>query len=281
MQELNLRPYGNSAFGATAPVDPASAQAQLLQRARDKFEACQSLAEPPAKGDIPRTVLAAILAVFPVGLALLFAFALWKGRGGSALGAFIAVVVALGFASIPWIIFSRSRPVTPQSAFKNFFRTLSMGSHKRARALAISSDLDGFPRIQPIVEKLGQPTGMPYRFQDPGQFKLYWDQLLRPRMPAYCRMAIRNVRQTPVAANVVLVEADITITTNSTLWGMFILLGVVFGLVIYAIVDAATRTSVKLPVRKVLVKVGKEWRIFNAELMGVDEHDLSWLQRPR
>ncbi len=281
MQEPNFRPYGNAAFGATAPVDPASVQAQLLQRARDKFETCQLLASEPAGGDVARTVIVSVIAAVPVGLALLFAFALSQDRTSGPLGVLIPALIALGFASIPVIIFLRSRPLTPKTAFKEFFRSLGRGSHKRARSLAIANDLDDFPRVQPLVQKLGQPTGMPYRFADPGQFKLYWDQLLRPRMPAYCRMAIRNVRETPVAANVVLVEADMTITTNSTLWGLFILMGLVFGLVVYAIVDAATRTTVRLPVRKVLVKVGNEWRIFNAELMGVDEHDLSWLQRQR
>jgi len=45
------------------------------------------------------------------------------------------------------------------------------------------------------------------------------------------------------------------------------------------IVDLATRKTVVQEMRKILVRVGDEWHLFNGEWMGIEETDVGWTAR--
>ncbi len=78
-----------------------------------------------------------------------------------------------------------------------------------------------------------------------------------------------------VAHGIVAVDFELRLIMNTKLWT-----SLVFGMIILAVIaDLATRRTVRVPVRKVLIKVGDEWRMFNGEWMGPEEQDLSWAHR--
>lgn len=267
-----FRPYGDSALGSTAFA--GDQQAAILARAAGKLRAARQGAVTPAGADVKRTVVAAILAAFPVAILALVTFAVIND--GTLGGAAFSGLLLLLIAAIPVIIFVSSRPTSPKAVLKQYLTCLARGKFGRARQLVVDPDLDDMPRVQPVIDKLGQPSGMTHVFRHDESFKAYWNGLLRSRPPCYCFVSLRNVQVTQLAPDVALVEAEVKFTMNTTLWALLIFVA----LLIAIIVDIATRTRVRVPVRKVLVKIGNEWRVFNAELMGADEHDLGWLGAP-
>ena len=268
-QPNNLRPYGYAGTSGTpaAGGDPAV----VIQRATAKFHAARTGAVQPAGADVPATILVSLLALVPTLLFGLGAYAFAADRNPA--GALILAAIALAFMSMPVLVHATTRPSNPKAAFKAFLRAVARGRLKRARRLVIDADLDDFPRVQPIVPELGRPTGMAHAFFDEQSFKGYWKGLLRWRQPCYCLVGFKDLQVTQVSPYIALVEARVKFTMNTSLW----LLLITVALLIAVLVDIATQTRVVVPVRKVLVRVGDEWRIFNAELMGADEHDLSWL----
>ncbi len=60
--------------------------------------------------------------------------------------------------------------------------------------------------------------------------------------------------------------------TNTSLWYLFVLLGCV-GIVIGAIVDAATRRTIEDDVQKILVRVEDEWHLLSGEWQGAEEEN--------
>jgi hypothetical protein len=75
------------------------------------------------------------------------------------------------------------------------------------------------------------------------------------------------------APDIAVVDYKLRLTMNTQLW----LLLVFVALLIAVIVDFATRKVVKVELRKVLVRVGDEWKLLNAEWQGYEDYDLRWL----
>jgi hypothetical protein len=268
-QPTNLRPYGNAASAAQG----MNAQDAVIQRAAYKFQQARAGAMPKAGLDVRQAVVAVVLAVIIGGFFLLIG-ALINSNGKASVGPAM-FFLALGVFFVGLFLFLGFRPTlnSPKAALKSFVRVVSRGNYSRAQKIIIQPDLDDFPRVQPFINKLGQPTGMPHQFGLESSFREYWKGLLRWRPPCYCLAQVKRVRVTDVQRDVALVEAEVKFIMNSSLW----LLLFPVGWLVVLIIDMATRTTVTLPLRKVLVNVNGEWRIFNGELMGADEHDLRWL----
>jgi hypothetical protein len=268
-QPTNLRPYGYAA----SPAQGMNAQEAIIQRAAYKFQQARAGALPKAGLDVSHAVVCVLLAVLIGGVFLLLGAAI--GSGEKATTGPTMFFLALGVLFIGLFLFLGFRPSlnSPKAAFKSFIRVVSRGNYARAQKLIIQPDLDDFPRVQPFIVKLGQPTGMPHQFALDTSFREYWKGLLRWRPPCYCLAQVKNIRVTEVQHDVALVEGEVKFMMNTSLW----LLLLPLGLIIVLIIDIATRTNVTLPLRKVVVNVNGEWRIFNGELMGADEHDLRWL----
>jgi hypothetical protein len=270
----NLRPYGNPLNRGIPSFDGESFQAEILQRARIKLKALHERPQPPVGPDVSQTAKAAILALFGAlfpGLMSMLFFV--PGQAETVVGA-VFIAATLAILSIPVFVFVRSRPSSPKRAMKDYFRCLGRGRYKRAYKHVVEPDRDHLPRVQPVIANLGQPTAVGHPFAMPVAFEAYWNGLIRWRPSCYCAVSFRGLRVSPLRDDVVLVDGTVKFTMNSSLWLFLFLVIGVFAILI----DLATRTSVSVPVRKVLVRVNDEWRIFNGELMGADEHDLTWLQ---
>jgi hypothetical protein len=180
-------------------------------------------------------------------------------------------------ALIPISVIFRSRPRTPQAALLEFYRTLSRGESKRALALLTNADRDSSTRIQPKIAELGRPNGYPLPFSDPNAFAAYWNELLRTHPAPYCVVRMSNVQVQQIAPDVAVVDYKLTLTMNTSLYYLLILLGILLGVLLAFAIDAMTRKVVKADLRKVLVRVGDEWKLFNGEWQGYEEYDLRWL----
>jgi hypothetical protein len=272
-----LTPYGYTVPGYAAPMQQQGVAAVVPQRAADKLERIRA----GVSGDMPTP--------FPtgriVGIGLLMAvlslpFFLLGGASISEGEPLIAMILfPFGFAAlaVPVVMVLRARSNNPAGVLRAYYRALSRGQHKRARELVTRADLDSFPRFQPLIHKLGRPTGMPLPFESENSFAHYWNELLRSSPSPYCVVRVSKVEQTELAPDVVLVTFRIRLIMNSSLW----LLLIFVALILAIIVDLATRRTVKADVSKLLVKVGDDWKVFNAEWQGLEEIDLGWLLNDR
>lgn len=268
-QPANLRPYGNAASATHGTV----AHDAVLQRAAYKLQQARAGALPKAGLDVRNAIVCVLLAVIIGGFFLLIGAVI--NSGNNATPGPTMFFLALGVLFIGLFLFLGFRPSlnSPKAALKSFIRMVSRGNYARAQRIIVQPDLDDFPRVQPFIVKLGQPTGVQHQFALDTSFREYWKGLLRWRPPCYCLAQVKGVRVTDIQRDVALVEAEVKFMMNTSLW-LFLL---PLGLLIVVIIDIATRTTVTVPLRKVVINVKGEWRIFNGELMGADEHDLRWL----
>lgn len=275
-QGINLRPYGDEwgNTGAGAPVE-GSMEEQAIARARNKLQSVRSGrgGDQPAGADIMLVLPWAIVSLILGGPFFLIAMAvLFEGKEPGL--AVFFLILSTPILSIPFIMFFKNRPRTPKGALVCFYRALARGKPKRAKKLAVNADFDSFPRYQPAIPDLGRPTGYPRPFADPQGFDSYWRQLLLGQDFAYCLATVRKVNITNIGHDVVLVDFELRLMMNTRLW---ILLFLVIG-IFAIIIDLATRKTVTVPMRKVLVKVGEEYKLLSAEWQGYEEFDVNWLR---
>lgn len=268
----NLRPYGY-AYG-NAPVQAGTAEEAALRRAADKLQQVRGgYAGDVAAGFNKRNFAgAAALSAVPAALFVLLAIAALNSEGG-AVAALVLMIPVVFFTGIPLLILLRSRPSTPKVALTEFYRAVAKDRTDRALALLTNADRDDTTRRQPLIANLGQPSGYPLPFGDKQAFARYWSELLRSHTAPYCLVKLSKVRVQQLAPDVAVVDFRLTLTMNTQLWWLLILVALLIAL----IVDLATRKVVKADLRKVLVKVGDEWKLFNGEWQGYEEYDLRWL----
>ena len=272
-QPVNLRPYGDgmSSHGAAQ----GSMEEQAIARARHKLESVRSGrgGDRPAGTDVAAVVPAAILALIVGGPLLLLGGALAFEKDGF-IGTIIFGGLGLLICAIPVLAFVQSKPTTPKRALQNFYKALARKRHKRARALTVQADLDGFPRHQPRIQNLGNPSGYPRPLGDETGFSSYWNELLLSHPSPYCLAKVSKVRETPIGHDVMMVDFELRLMMNTRLW----LLLIFIALLLAVLVDLATRKTVTVQMRKLLVKVGDEWHVFSAEWQGYEEYNLDWLR---
>ena len=278
-QPMNTRPYGDSWASNNAPaVSGGSLEEQALNRAIQKLEIVRSA----YSGDrevgldvmqfVPGTILALLL-----GLPCLLGAVAILADNGPVGGAGVLLLLSAAFFSIPVVVYFRTRPTTTKGALTGFYRALAGKRYKRARLLTVQTDLDTFPRYQPSIPNLGTPSGHPRSFADEYAFSEYWRELLLSHTAPYCYATIRNVRETDVAPDLKLVDFELKLIMNTRLW----LLLIFIALLLAVIVDMATRKTVTVQMRKLLVRVGDEWHLFSAEWQGYEEFNTQWLSNNR
>ncbi len=268
----NTRPYGTPYSGP--PVDAASTEGVALRRAMDKLAMVRGgFAGDAAAGlDTTAVVTASVLAAIPVLLFGAIGIALIV-NDGSLVGGLIFLMLTLAAAAIPLLVAKGSRPDRPERALKAFYRAIGRGKSQRAARLVTNADMDTVPRVQPLIQNLGQPTGHGYVFQDPNQFALYWNALVRSHPMPYCIVRVSGVKVHHPAPDIAVVDYKLRLTMNTQLWLFLVLVA----LLIAIIVDVATRKVVTVQLRKVLVKVGDEWNLLNGEWQGYEDYDLRWV----
>ena len=84
------------------------------------------------------------------------------------------------------------------------------------------------------------------------------------------------MQTTKINDRMVVADFEVTFTMNTQLWWLLIFVALIIALV----VDLATRTVVKQNLRKILVRVGDEWHIWDGGWQGYDEFDTNWLPAP-
>lgn len=257
---VNLQPYGN-AYG-NVPVQAGTPEEAALRRAADKLVQVRGhyVGDVTAGYNKRSFATAAILAGLPGALFLFLAVGVAANDGSIGISLFLLAFVAL-LAAIPTLILLRSRPTTPKAALKEFYSAVSKGRADRALALITNADRDNTHRRQPLIADLGRPSGYRFVLADKQQFAGYWNELLRSHNAPYCLPRLTRIRVQQVAPDVAVVDYRLTLTMNTQLWWLLILVA----LIIAIIVDFATRKVVKADLRKVLVRVGDEWKLFNGE----------------
>ncbi|MCB9936154.1 MAG: hypothetical protein H6840_10725 [Planctomycetes bacterium] len=76
-----------------------------------------------------------------------------------------------------------------------------------------------------------------------------------------------------MASDVVIVDFELRLIMNTSLWFLLIFVA----LVIAALVDLATRKTVHVHMRKILVRVDKEWHLLSSEWQAYEENNTQWL----
>lgn len=268
-EPLNLRPYGDSLTGGGPAAQPGTFEAAAQDRAMRKLNHWRAGlgGDRPAGPNLLCLMIALLFTLVPVGIfGLLPVWVAAKGIavGALELGMFVATFVVVSAA----LCYLQTRPTSPKRTLNEFYRSLGRGQTKRAQKLVLPPDLDEFPRYQPHLPDLGEPTTLAYHFDDPTGFRAYWNGLVRAQTWPYCHVKISKLEEREIAPGIVVVDFELHLIMNTRL--IFVVL------VIAVIIDLLTRRTVRVPMRKVLVKVGNEWRLFNGEWMGYDEHDLNW-----
>lgn len=271
MSGINLTPFGHT--GDMQPV--GDLRADCLSRAASKLAALRQSAPSPISRGIGNILGAAFF-----GLLALFFYGIGVTAVMGKEPFFIGLAFMWGFASLivflAWRIWSDGVPNTPKRALTIFYRALAGGKSSRAAQMVVPNDFDAYPRYQPQIAHIG--TGMnPRPFGAPGAFESYWNEMLRYHVAPYCLVSIKGVTVQEIAPDLEVVDFDLTLTMNTQLWWLLIFVA----LLIAAIVDVATRKTVKVHMRKLLYKVGDQWHLFDAEWQGYEERDLSWLMQSR
>ncbi|MCC7508362.1 MAG: hypothetical protein IT464_03190 [Planctomycetes bacterium] len=270
---VNTRPYGNTFQGAAGPA--GSFEEAALHRAATKLAKISS----NQSGDAPvgfnwgTGVAAILLAAIPGGLFALLAWAAFTDKSAGATPGMILTLIALLFVGLPFLIIRTSKPDSPKKALKEFYRAVGRGNAKRAMALVTNADKDSLQRRQPVIPKLGRPSGYTRSLNDADGFKGYWNELVRTHPAPYCLTRVSGLQVQEVKPGVVIADFELTLTMNTQLWWILILVA----LLLAALLDILTRKVVKVRMRKVLVQVGEEWKLFNGEWQGYEEMDLRWL----
>lgn len=250
-----------------------------IVRAAIKLDALRSGAvkETPV-GQLTGLFVQTALAAGAVG-GLLLLIGVGLVLSGFPSGGFIGVIcifAALGlFGYTAFLCVQSSAPESPSQSLALFFRALARGKPNEAAKLVVSGDFDFFPRFQPMIQYL--KTGAnPRPFRGANQFDSYWNEMLRSSPMPYCSTSISKVREIRLAPDLVVVECDVHFVMNTLLYYLLVLLGGI-SLLVAIIADFLTRTTVIVPVRKLMFRVRGEWHLFNGELQGYEEDDLTWV----
>lgn len=270
MSGINLTPFGH----AHAPAEPNPYALDAFGRAEIKLNALRARAtnEQPV-GNLGAMAMGPSAALFFLSLPfVIFTLVSFSAKNPSVGAGLIFMLIVIAMNGLAVWLFINARANTPKKALKYFFKCVASGKGAKAASLVVSNDLDDFPRYPPVTTGFGQAGVRP--FFNVQYLEGYWNELVRYHSAPYCYISLHRVNEQQIAHDLVLVDCEVRFMMNTQLWlFLFIVIGI-FAI----IVDAATRKTVKMPVRKLLYKVGEEWKVFNGELQGPEELDLRWLQ---
>lgn len=265
----NLRPYGLA--GATAleaPQWPPEYRQQALARAAGKLAALRSGAtgDKPAGAPWRQNI---------TRLAFWWSIAFFFVMGG--LTALCDCRPCIGFGLllmlVPVALIQRGLPRSPERLLVDFYRCLGNGYFERALTHVIEGDKDAFPRILPSAEPTARTARSSVAFSGLGDFVRYWHEFQHRHSAPGCAARIRDVSIEMAGADVAVVSFQLHLGARSGFWFLQSPLGAVFK----ALASKAARHEWRGNMRKVVVRVGNGWKVFNGEWQGPEEQDLSWL----
>jgi len=188
---------------------------------------------------------------------------------------FVGIIGALLFIPVYRLLYG-SRATTPFRALNLYYRLLGGGKHKGARKLVVPNDFDHFPRAFPHIGKVkGFPGAEWLFFNQPADYKDYWESMLRWPTSPYCIARVHALNVEELAPDVVRCDFTLKLGIGTSLWILLIFFGP--GIILAFILDAATRTNITARMSKVLVKVDDEWQLFNGAWHEADEQSTSWI----
>ncbi len=282
---------GAPPIGAEERAGQEAYEGRALARARAKLDAFRSGALPdgPAGrawgGFVAYCVLVLPLALLLLGAAVVGFVGAVEDSGcpygiDRRVEATVWVVLMAGLTALAfwgaWAIWAGSKPDRPDRALLAFYRAVANGRFERAQRLVLSADLDDFPRHQPQIPNLGQPSGRSFPFAAPGAFATYWSELLRSHMWPYCLVRLKGVKVTRLGPDLAVAELTATFQMNTQIYWLLVFAS----LLIAVIVDLATRKRVTVDLRKILVRVGDEWHLLSGDFQGYEEWEMNWLPAP-
>ena len=254
---------------------------EAIARAQQRLEAVLSgkdRPQPIGRLAVP-VILATVFLIAPAAALVWAAYRAYIDRRapspeGAAIFAVLAAVLLLG----AYFVIVNAKPDTAKRALNLFYRAVGRGSSGRARRLVLASDFDDHERFAPDIDHLAPHTHRAYVFGEVGGFKAYWRDLVRYHSAPYCMVRVSRVTTTEIFPNVCVADFRLRLMMNTQLWYLLILAGGCIGLLIAVIIDGSTRKTVEIPVRKILVRAGDEWHLFNGELQGIEEEQTDWLR---
>jgi len=268
-----IRPSWNRDFDLE---DPTKEDARA--RAREKLDAIRNGAvELRPAGRYWGRIIGALF-TFAIAAGMFWGAYMVATEGdetGIYVAGFIAIVGALLLIPVYRLMFG-SRATTPFRALNLYYRLLGGGKHKGARKLVVPSDFDHFPRAFPSIAKVkGYPGAEWMYFNEPGDFRAYWDALLRWPTSPYCIARVRGLKVEELAPDVIRCDFTLRLGIGSQLWFLLILFGP--GLILAFILDAVTRTNIQARMSKVLVRVDDEWQLLNGAWHEADDQSTNWV----
>lgn len=243
----------------------------------------------------PRVLL--FLAVLVLFLLALMGFGWWLRPGELPSGSGSLIVIAC-MPLIAFFNWRRLKATDPSGVLRRYVGFAASQLWSAAPQLVVSNDFDTEPRYVPRVSN--QATGGEVQqFIEPLGPERYWNSLLNSNSVSRRRF-VRFVRcvETRLGDDLVLVDCKCRIWCWNLLFlvpllTVSVIAGVVLAIVLKPlseiVIDASglmavpamyfsvTSTSVQLS--KLLVKIDGKWRLFNGELQGYEELDLSWLPK--
>lgn len=311
----NLNPYGAwymTPGGLPSPVaDPGPAIARARAKLKRLREHPQT--EQPLRG---RTSTSRNVAILLIAFCLPFGVLgpLLRETMSDSWWMSLATVLAPSYVGIMLIVhWLRLRAGvagrSPQRALSDFLEPLRESHSILSEAVVVSCDKDDFVRLRPRID--GEPRTNRYRLSDDKGQREYWKDA-KFGNANWQMLHLTDVRCIELAPDLAVIEACVAVVMHGRspfvaglMTGFavpFALIGAVpavalginvvnlVGLGLCAIPIATTLGfhiykwsgghAHQFRLRKLMVRVHDEWRVFNGELQGPEEGDLSWLLQP-
>jgi hypothetical protein len=207
------------------------------------------------------------------------------------------------------LIFPPTR--SPEAMFRSYLSSAIGHWRIWARRLLLKLDADS-QRTWKAPALMGEAQGTEYV----KSFSAYWGRAFGGRWRDFRLPRFKNVRCVLLATDVAVVEAYIVVRSRR-LWLFFlaqaplmlsllvwvtailvmvsrrsfpkdrsdflVLTGLIIGIgllltILLTVFALVPKQRKELTIRKILVRVNGQWRVFNGELQGAEEHDISWLR---
>lgn len=264
-------------FGDDSALPSPEHRLLALERAAQKLARIRSGDTLPPRSLRVRTHLMANGLALLTGLLMLALAVTAMGNNPSLLGA--AVILVMGGAMIALraaLGLFGARSLQPHECVQHYFNALGSRQWSSAIGLVSETDQDGFVRKQPAATGFGSlPHGLPLDSAD--NLKTYWSYLTGRQLGQSAAISLSKFQTVYYVEGLCRVTCRCRITSNSALWLLWILIIPLAGALVSALGAWLTGRSVDVTLHKIVVKSGREWRLFNAEFEGPEEADVSWL----
>lgn len=184
-------------------------------------------------------------------------------------GASLMASLLFGFC-VAMVLRQGSR--TPRHALRNFYEHVAQGDYIKAAQLIVPNEFDASLRDLPEAKGLGEPLIL--TLADVQSLYAYWEGMIRFERTPFVTAQISNLEVRPHASDFCSVQFDLRLVmrptpAHSAKIQLLSMLVDWFGL--------APRADFSARMWKLLYHSPAGWRLFNAEFMGREESDKSWV----